>query len=62
MSGRYLCVSFGVENTALSGEYPTHDLSQSLVYDMQLRRWGKLNVSHVQIIEAPFVAQQQVFF
>ena len=62
VSGRYLCVSFGVENTALPGEYPTHDLSQSLVYDMQLRRWGKLNVSHVQIIEAPFVAQQQVFF
>lgn len=62
VSGRYLCVSFGVENTALPGEYPTHDLSQSLVYDMQLRRWGKLNVSHVQIIEAPFVAQPPVFF
>lgn len=62
ISSRYLCVSFGKEIPALAGEYPTLELSQSMLYDLQLRRWGKLNIEHVQIIEAPFVAQPMVFF
>ena len=62
ISQRYMCVSFGQEFTAQANEYPTLKLTQSMLYDMQLQRWGKLNIDHVQIIEAPFVAQQQVFF
>jgi hypothetical protein len=62
ISSRYLCVSFGQEYPALPNEYPTHDLSQALLYDLQFKRWGKLNIEHVQIIEAPFVAKEQVFF
>lgn len=62
ISSRYLCVSFGRKMTPLPGEYPLVDFKQSLLYDIQLKRWGKLNVGHVQIFEAPFVAQQPVFF
>ena len=62
ISSRYLCVSFGREFAAEEGEYPIINLTQSLLYDLQFKRWGKLNIEHVQIVEAPFVAKEQVFF
>lgn len=62
ISSRYLCVSFGTLATPLAGEYPIPHMRQSFLYDLQLKRWGKLNVDHVQILEAPFVAQETVFF
>ena len=62
ISSRYLCISFGTLDTPLSNEYAIPHMHQSFVYDLQLKRWGKLNVDHVQIFEAPFVAQEAVFF
>ena len=62
ISSRYLCVSFGTVSDPLPNEYPIPALTQSFLYDLQLRRWGKLNVDHVQIFEAPFVAKEPVFF
>ena len=62
ISSRYLCISFGTISAPLPNEYPIPHLTQSFLYDLQLKRWGKLNVDHVQIFEAPFVAKQPVFF
>ena len=62
ISSRYLCVSFGTLSAPLPDEYPIPALTQSFLYDLQLKRWGKLNVDHVQIFEAPFVAKEPVFF
>ena len=62
ISSRYLCISFGILDTPLSNEYAIPHMHQSFLYDLQLKRWGKLNVDHVQIFEAPFVAQEAVFF
>lgn len=62
VSSRYLCISFGRELTALPDEYPIVEFDQAFLYDLQLRRWGKLNIDHVQIFEAPFVAKEPVFF
>ncbi len=62
ISSRYLCISFGTVSAPLTNEYPIPALTQSFLYDLQLKRWGKLNVDHVQIFEAPFVAQEAVFF
>lgn len=62
VSSRYLCISFGREFPALPHEYPTVGFDQAFLYDLQLRRWGKLNIDHVQILEAPFVAKEPVFF
>lgn len=62
ISSRYLCVSFGTLSAPLSNEYPIPALTQSFLYDLQLKRWGKLNIDHVQIFEAPFVAKEAVFF
>lgn len=62
ISSRYVCISFGF----LSDQVPTHfrtpQLTQSFLYDSQLRRWGKLNVDHIQIFETPFTADPPVFF
>lgn len=62
VSNRYLCISFGTAEDPLANEYVVPKMEQSFVYDLQLKRWGKLNVDHVQIIESPFTAQEPVDF
>lgn len=63
ISARYLCVSFGyLVASEEPNTFPTPALVQSFLYDSQLRRWGKLKVNHIQILEAPFTASPAVFF
>jgi len=62
VSSRYLCISFGVLQPRVLNNIQVPDLRQSFVYDLQLARWGKLNIKHVQIFEAPFAATPPVFF
>lgn len=61
-SSRYVFISFGYlsEPVDLQGRVP--ELVQSFVWDTQLKRWGKLNVDHIQIFETPFTAAPAVFF
>lgn len=62
ISSRYLCISFGYLSAEVEGELRVPNLVQSFLYDSQLKRWGKLNISHIQILEAPFTADPPVFF
>lgn len=62
ISNRYLCISFGYLSAPNEGEFPVPLLTQSFVFDSQLRRWGKLNADHVQILETSFNAEPPVFF
>ena len=62
ISSRYLAISFGYLTPALEGELPIPALTQSFLYDSQLKRWGKLNVDHIQILETPFNVDPIVFF
>lgn len=56
ISSRYLTISFGF-NLFLEDEfeYQIPHLTQTLLYDIQLQRWGKLNIDHIQLFEAPFI-------
>lgn len=62
ISSRYVCVSFGQLTEALPAESPIPQLKQAFLWDTQLKRWGKLNVDHIQLFEAPFTADPPVFF
>lgn len=62
ISARYLCISFGYLTTPEDNTYPIPQLTQSFLFDSQLKRWGKLNVAHIQILEAPFTTNPPVFF
>jgi hypothetical protein len=62
ISNRYVCISFGYLSEKLEWEPQVPKLEQSFVWDTQLKRWGKLNVNHIQIFEAPFGAAPPVFF
>ena len=62
ISNRYLVISFGFLSDPVTGEMQTPELVQSFVYDTQLKRWGKLNIDHIQVFEAPFAAEPPVFF
>lgn len=62
ISARYLCISVGVEEPIPVAHYEVSRLTTSFLYDLQLKRWGKLNITHAQIIEAPFQVEQPVFF
>lgn len=62
VSSRYLFISFGYNSEEVDREGRVPELIQSFVYDMQLKRWGKLNVDHIQIFETPFTAAPAVFF
>lgn len=54
IAARYLCVSFGTYDEPVENHYEVHRLKQAFLYDLQLKRWGKLNVDHAQIVETPF--------
>ena len=63
IASRYLCISFGyLEADPPENHFPIPYMVQSFLYDSQLKRWGKLNVDHIQILEAPFAAAVPVFF
>lgn len=62
ISNRYVCISFGYLITQIENEARIPRLTQSFVWDTQLKRWGKLNVDHIQIFEAPFTSAPGVFF
>lgn len=62
ISSRYLTISFGFLGDALPTQFRVPELTQSFIYDSQLKRWGKLNVDHIQIFETPFTADPPVFF
>lgn len=62
IAARYLCISFGTLPEPITDQIAIPKLVQSFLYDIQLKRWGKLNIDHVQIFEAPFTAVQPVFF
>lgn len=62
ISARYLTISFGYLSEPETNEFAIPQLTQSFLYDSQLRRWGKLNIEHIQILEAPFSADPLVFF
>lgn len=62
ISNRYVCISFGYLSEEVVNEARTPELVQSFIWDTQLKRWGKLNIDHIQIFETPFTAAQPVFF
>lgn len=62
ISNRYVCISFGTLSAQLPGEFRIPKLTQTFLWDAQLKRWGKLNVDHIQLFEAPFTASPPVFF
>lgn len=62
VSSRYVCISFGYLSDKLEWEAQYPELKQAFVWDTQLKRWGKLNINHIQIFEAPFSAAPPVFF
>lgn len=62
ISNRYVCISFGYLASKVLTEARVPQLKQTFLWDTQLKRWGKLNVDHVQLIEAPFSTTQGVFF
>lgn len=49
---RYLCISLG-HNIAVDTYNPYPFFTQALIYDINLKRWGKLNKRHVSIVEIP---------
>lgn len=62
ISNRYICVSVG---TSIEGDLSTFDIpqmTQSFVWDTQLKRWGRLLLDHAQVFEAPFAATPPVFY
>lgn len=61
-SSRYVFISFGYLSDLVDQEGRVPELVQSFVWDTQLKRWGKLNVDHIQIFETPFTAAPAVFF
>lgn len=62
ISSRYVCISFGTLSPKLPLDSQIPRLRQSFLWDTQLKRWGKLNVDHIQLFEAPFTAEPPVFF
>lgn len=62
VSSRYVCISFGYLSDPVDNEGRVPELEQSFIWDTQLKRWGKLNIRHIQIFEAPFAASPPVFF
>lgn len=62
ISSRYVCISFGYLTDEIDHEARVPQLKQSFVWDTQLKRWGKLNIDHIQIFETPFTAAPPVFF
>lgn len=62
ISSRYICVSVGILGEADLATFPIPVFQESFVWDLQLKRWGKLNVTHAQLFEAPFTATPPVFF
>lgn len=62
ISARYVCISFGFLSPEIPSYFQIPQLTQSFLYDTQLKRWGKLNVGHIQIFETPFTADPPVFF
>ncbi len=62
VSNRYVFISFGYQSEEIEREAQVPELVQSFVWDTQLKRWGKLNVNHIQIFEPPFAANPPVFF
>lgn len=62
IANRYVCISFGYLGEKVDNERQIPELKQSFIWDTQLKRWGKLNIDHIQIFEAPFTASPPVFF
>lgn len=62
VSNRYVFISFGYLSEEVDHEGRIPQLVQSFVWDTQLKRWGKLNVDHIQIFEPPFASNPPVFF
>lgn len=62
ISNRYVCISFGYQSEPLTNEARIPQLKQTFLWDTQLKRWGKLNIDHVQLFEAPFTSSPGVFF
>lgn len=62
ISSRYVCISFGYLSEEIDQEARIPQLKQSFIWDTQLKRWGKLNIDHIQIFETPFTAAPPVFF
>lgn len=62
VSSRYVFISFGYLTEEVDREGRIPELVQAFVWDTQLKRWGKLNVDHIQIFETPFTAAPAVFF
>jgi len=62
VSSRYVCISFGQLSAKLPLEAQIPSFKQALLWDTQLKRWGKLNIEHIQLLEAPFAAAPPVFF
>lgn len=62
VSNRYVFISFGYLSEIIDHEGRIPRLEQSFVWDTQLKRWGKLNIKHIQIFETPFTAAPPVFF
>jgi hypothetical protein len=62
ISARYMCISFGFLGDEIPTYYRIPALTQTFIYDFGLKRWGKLNIDHIQIFETPFTANPPVFF
>lgn len=62
VSARYLCISFGFLSFSPPTQFKVPRLTQTFLYDLQLKRWGKLKVDHIQILETPLTAEPPVFF
>lgn len=62
ISNRYVCLSFGYLSDLVEKESRIPQLKQTFLWDTQLKRWGKLNVDHIQMFEAPFTSSPGVFF
>lgn len=63
ISSRYVCISFGYLSEKIDiNNAVIPQLTQSFLWDTQLKRWGKLNINHIQVFEAPFSAAPPVFF
>jgi hypothetical protein len=62
ISARYVCISFGFLGDELPTYFRIPALTQTFIYDYALKRWGKLNIGHIQIFETPFTANPPVFF
>lgn len=62
VSSRYVFISFGYLSEPVDQEQQIPQLQQAFVWDTQLKRWGKLNIDHIQIFETSFTAEPAVFF